>query len=1669
MSSLPSALLAAMISPVMTLFEGTSDGHCVRIDDLAIEDAEVMTSLIRGQSTEDSSDVSIDVYMLSSSGSMAVAHAIGVDRAVELRNRKGRPLLLFVPSGAGHAASSLDNSFERVEAVTLLRSAAEQLTRDLELSDVGTAVRRLYPLVRRNVSHEAWARYLATLLADPTMQSFGRELWQVGLVPDVGDQLEDRLEDNARAVSAVARPSRPVASANDRLDVAGIVEGPDRLRLNNFLEYGAGSLSDAESWTRIIGDRYEGTLTFERWPFALPGIERIDAIKVNPFDLPGGTLGKKCKLTPGPGGERRCMVTPEKPGVVVVQWVTEPSKPLAVDRWRLEVVPPEDLRDADMTPIAATSVKGSQRHATVHIDCTEEDLEAGSLFVVRLTAIDAGGMELAFTKGGTAQADSQDFVVVIDEDTITASHSRRNAVASLPQAILSLAVEGQDDLAEDLPSWDLDGGSFGVRVGERRIAQVRISPLIVALQRQILDAPSRAKFFRVTSPLGMTVKIDAIEASDLELPTAFAEARQKLFASLDERRPRDTIESIAWDEDLRAEAFDYVKKYRRALRDASEPEIIKSLLQLDTLTVTARGAQEWIRGVVLLPTHPLRFAWVAAHDQILRGWADQLITAGAGPKRKLLMDAHLASRVTPANMPFTLFDADAKVAVYAEELTHGTALYLPADIQEPEAAADVIAAVLGIQREGASMAASADLLKQRLEAYQATHPGLGALRFLVINPGSAELLARVIQPIVSGQEDEEAEYDQPPRIEVVGYSDNLPFSDPLARLTDIQRSLLNRPREGRSSHLAPPLGIAARPTSRVLADGEGHHIAVIQDLAVGQIEVGEGAGAGRVPSFQDLLTPLITERIEDEKGGVAWCVGPALKARGGRIGSDIVDAHMQHQSAVGQLLGGGKGVTLRAALGADQLAMVDAVHQRADWVITIDRSIGLDFYGQESSPLLTPGYVLDYAPDFIDGLSNRITVTTAHRPEVLRLLDDAMNGLGLAALSGTATLILDRLQIVSGRLALRLLGDTSLAREAVSLAALIAHLQERRKLDGIIVVPVDAHPEIFGPASRHSEGHARRCDLLLVKLTSRSFNIECVEVKSRKDAALPSQLADRIVEQLTETRDLLINQFFADDPPRVDIELQRSRLAGILHYYADRAAANELIDPDRLPEMHRNIDRIEETGLRPVISLHGYVVSLEGAHGFPESHRGVNISVLTANDLGQAGFTTVREIEERRASTSGSEPDVVPTEYKTTEPPGVLTVQDGGDQQNAPPLAPTSTAEEPSAAPTKSPDPGDSEMDLTASRPADRSESPLLPPNHPKTHESLVKEDHSIAGGPLSATVELGVDAVGVAATWTISTKGSPHAFLLGIPGQGKSVTTRRIIRSFADCHLPSLVFDFHGDMAANPSAGARVIDAATGLPFSPFELGDDRPGSYKTAAWEISEVVAFVSGMGTIQRTSLFNGLVSAYEACGAGPHSLPSRLPTMQEFADSVAATEEGRRAQNARERLIPLTDFGLFAEGAEGNFDPREGVGTIVDVSRLMEAVQLAGGSFILRKIYRDMFRWGQGDRLRLAVILDEAHRLAKDVTLPKLMKEGRKYGVAVVVASQNLTDFHKDVVGNAGTKIVFRTNFPESKQVAGFLKGRRTLDITNEIERLDVGQAFVSTPDQSVARKVHMHVE
>jgi DNA helicase HerA-like ATPase len=182
-----------------------------------------------------------------------------------------------------------------------------------------------------------------------------------------------------------------------------------------------------------------------------------------------------------------------------------------------------------------------------------------------------------------------------------------------------------------------------------------------------------------------------------------------------------------------------------------------------------------------------------------------------------------------------------------------------------------------------------------------------------------------------------------------------------------------------------------------------------------------------------------------------------------------------------------------------------------------------------------------------------------------------------------------------------------------------------------------------------------------------------------------------------------------------------------------------------------------------------------------------------------------------------------------------------------------------------------------------------------------------------------------------------------------------------------------------------------------------------------------------------------------------------------------ERANRTSNVTARCRPLLEMDLFQPDVQ-NTDLLSTIrsGLVIDLHNLyIETLQLAAGAFVLRKIYKDMFRWGTADRLRLVIVLDEAHRLAKDVTLPKIMKEGRKFGIAVIVASQGMSDFHQDILSNAGTKVIFRSNYPESRRIAGYIRSRSGQDLAERIEQLAIGSAYVQTAEMQYGSVVKMY--
>jgi DNA helicase HerA-like ATPase len=96
--------------------------------------------------------------------------------------------------------------------------------------------------------------------------------------------------------------------------------------------------------------------------------------------------------------------------------------------------------------------------------------------------------------------------------------------------------------------------------------------------------------------------------------------------------------------------------------------------------------------------------------------------------------------------------------------------------------------------------------------------------------------------------------------------------------------------------------------------------------------------------------------------------------------------------------------------------------------------------------------------------------------------------------------------------------------------------------------------------------------------------------------------------------------------------------------------------------------------------------------------------------------------------------------------------------------------------------------------------------------------------------------------------------------------------------------------------------------------------------------------------------------------------------------------------------------------------------VDLSGLPHELQYLAVDLLLRQLFWTMVLAGQASQLRGAIILDEAKLiLARSRSDPlailnRLASEGRKFGLMVLLAAQDLRHFSSDILDNVAAKLV-----------------------------------------------------
>jgi hypothetical protein len=180
--------------------------------------------------------------------------------------------------------------------------------------------------------------------------------------------------------------------------------------------------------------------------------------------------------------------------------------------------------------------------------------------------------------------------------------------------------------------------------------------------------------------------------------------------------------------------------------------------------------------------------------------------------------------------------------------------------------------------------------------------------------------------------------------------------------------------------------------------------------------------------------------------------------------------------------------------------IISKIHEYSDWVLTIDRNFGIEYF---DNPRSAPGvsvrsYLIDYSPEFLEGVGHRLIVSTFWLSEIEGLIKDGLCKMGIPITGFHAAQILDVLKSISGKLALKLINNPNDARQIIGLALTRLHLEKEHILQNGVLIPVDSHIDLFIEHKRQLQDidiRIHRSDLIFVYLSKGKMVFRLIEVK----------------------------------------------------------------------------------------------------------------------------------------------------------------------------------------------------------------------------------------------------------------------------------------------------------------------------------------------------------------------------------------------------------------------------------------------------------------------------------------------------------------------------------------------------------------------------------------------
>jgi hypothetical protein len=554
------------------------------------------------------------------------------------------------------------------------------------------------------------------------------------------------------------------------------------------------------------------------------------------------------------------------------------------------------------------------------------------------------------------------------------------------------------------------------------------------------------------------------------------------------------------------------------------------------------------------------------------------------------------------------------------------------------------------------------------------------------------------------------------------------------------------------------------------------------------------------------------------------------------------------------------------------------------------------------------------------------------------------------------------------------------------------------------------------------DGDKTRSDLLVIDAADDGFTVTVVEVKARQDtsaeyAVTNGEISGPAINQLLSTHRLLRRVF---DPSTPDLLLTPSRRE-IIREHLYRELSKATYDGDtkrRWTERSRKL--FDDDSVQVELRCSLIDVQLGVASSSLEVSRDVHAidgDILVPVALRHLNEDGVPGLEE--ALTPPETPPEPPPEASSGAGPGGPAPKPRGDDDAGPGGA---GKEPPASGPA-----ADARSASVEASPGDAPE-----PTRPRV---LLGR----SGGTYGAEREVWFDP-----QRPDQALSNPHISISGETGSGKTQATKAILHDLRPQGLPALILDFKDDYSKSDYAtteGFAVHDASFGsLPFNPMvppidpQSGRANPTSH---VHELANMLQRIYKLGDQQAFQLREAMKETYTINGIGTKPFvpePGQQYLPFEAIRDVLVREE---ANTLLGRLSPVFDLGLFSEGdAATNLNDLLARPTVIRLSQLPgDQVKNAVAEFFLMALYTFLIRRAHPHQVERLLVLDEAWRLVNSPFLEPLMREGRAFGLGVIIATQFPRDLPEQIAGSTATRLFFnQTKAEQVREIQRTLVGK-----------------------------------